>query len=275
MGEITDLGYKLSFSGDQTDQMLDLVNDRTPTPASGSDLPFTAGGAYNLGLAADVNYYIDPNGSDSNDGLSASTPFATIQKAVNMIPSNLNGRTATINLAAGTYSEYVDVSGKYNGALSITGASATIAGGKFTHCDRLHINVAKVSALTSNERLMRFDHIRQAEIYVAEISDDSGAKTKTGIFANVDANVQIVQPDSATYPVAFKGLDACIVAKKGSIVSENQRLTGTLNNNYFASCESSILFLVYTPTADMATTLYSAANGGRIYAGSQASVPSY
>lgn len=274
MGEITDLGYKLSFSGDQTDQMLDLVNDRTPTPASGSDLPFTAGGAYNLGLAADVNYYVAPNGSDSNDGLSASTPFATIQKAIDMIPSNLNGRTATIHLANGTYSEYFSIYKKLNGLISISGTGATIGGGTVEQCDKLRLFVGKISALTSNISLLNLQHVLQAQIYAAEISDDSGEKSKNGIVAYSDANVQIFHGSSYSYPVAFKGLNRCVASQRGSTVFSEQVLAGSENNNTFFFAGGGFCLVTTVPSAGMASTLYQG-SGGRVYAGAQANAPSY
>lgn len=49
-------------------------------------------------------YYVDPAGDDNNDGRSASTPFRTIQRAVDEIPEMVLHRQ-TIKLADGTYSE--------------------------------------------------------------------------------------------------------------------------------------------------------------------------
>lgn len=54
--------------------------------------------------ASDVDfiYYIDPAGSDSNNGLTALTPFLTLSKALSMIPA-FWGRRARVICAAGTY----------------------------------------------------------------------------------------------------------------------------------------------------------------------------
>jgi hypothetical protein len=58
-------------------------------------------------LAAALNLYVSPSGSDANNGLAAGTPFATIAhaKAVLYQSYDHNGFTPTINLAAGTYTE--------------------------------------------------------------------------------------------------------------------------------------------------------------------------
>lgn len=56
-------------------------------------------------LTANRTYYVSPSGSDANDGLSASTPLATIQKAVDVVSQTLDlaGYTVTIQLANGTH----------------------------------------------------------------------------------------------------------------------------------------------------------------------------
>jgi hypothetical protein len=56
-------------------------------------------------LQAPRAYYVNAStGSDSNDGLSSGTAFATIQKAVNtVLLFNMNGYSVTIYVADGTY----------------------------------------------------------------------------------------------------------------------------------------------------------------------------
>lgn len=57
-------------------------------------------------LTSDLSLYVATNGSDTaNSGTSAQSPFATIQRAWNVLQQNydLNGHNATINIANGTY----------------------------------------------------------------------------------------------------------------------------------------------------------------------------
>lgn len=71
-------------------------------------------------VTASRTYYVDPTGSDSNDGLTALTPFATIQHAVDVVMQTLNQQLfgftdlITIQLADGTYDENL-VLGPYVG----------------------------------------------------------------------------------------------------------------------------------------------------------------
>jgi hypothetical protein len=68
-------------------------------------------------LSAALNLYVSPSGSDANTGLSALTPFQTLQKAWTVLSEeyDLNGFQATINLAHGTYTGGVICSGQVVG----------------------------------------------------------------------------------------------------------------------------------------------------------------
>lgn len=62
-------------------------------------------------IIADLTFFVDINiGSDDNDGLTITTPFRTIQKAVDTCQAHKANKYAfTINIAAGTYEEDVAV----------------------------------------------------------------------------------------------------------------------------------------------------------------------
>lgn len=77
-------------------------------------------------LSADRSYYVNAaTGSDSNSGLSAGSAFATIQKAVDVASSlNLNGFTATIAVANGTYANFSTPRAAAGGTITIVGNNA-------------------------------------------------------------------------------------------------------------------------------------------------------
>jgi hypothetical protein len=60
-------------------------------------------------LTAARTYYVATTGSDSNDGLTALTPFLTGQKAADVIRDNLDlaGYTVTVQFADGTYTDAI------------------------------------------------------------------------------------------------------------------------------------------------------------------------
>jgi len=63
-------------------------------------------GLFRTPLTANLDLYVATTGSDGNDGLSAGSPFLTVQRAWSEIVNNydLNGYVVTINIADGTYS---------------------------------------------------------------------------------------------------------------------------------------------------------------------------
>lgn len=69
-------------------------------------------------LTQNISLYVSTTGSDTTGNGSATAPWATVQKASNYIQStlDLNGFTATVNVAAGSYSAGVAVMGAYVGA---------------------------------------------------------------------------------------------------------------------------------------------------------------
>ena len=65
------------------------------------------------------------NGSDTTGDGSAAAPYATISKALSVLPKHLNGRSVTINVASGSYADDVDIRGFTGGMLTITGSLGT------------------------------------------------------------------------------------------------------------------------------------------------------
>lgn len=70
-------------------------------------------------LQGNVTYYVSPSGSDSTGDGTSAKPFRTIQRTLNIIPRDLGGYSATIQLADGTYDEEVNASGYDGGVLEI------------------------------------------------------------------------------------------------------------------------------------------------------------
>lgn len=117
------------------------VDGNTTNPdAGGSDWISAPIGNSRTRLAANVNFYVATTGSDSNNGLTAGTPFLTIQKAASVIQNgyDLNGYVATINIAAGTYTAGAVINSSVPGAVSpgsiIFTASGTVIINAASYC---------------------------------------------------------------------------------------------------------------------------------------------
>lgn len=71
----------------------------------------------------DITIYVATTGSDTNGAGTSASPYATITKALSVLPKNLNGKTVTVNIATGEYEESVVVSNFYGGMLRFSGSS--------------------------------------------------------------------------------------------------------------------------------------------------------
>jgi hypothetical protein len=74
-------------------------------------------------LEADVTYYVATTGSDTTGDGTSAKPYKTIQRAVDILPKDLNGYTAMIQVAAGTYSEDVKILAFHGGIFQLHSSS--------------------------------------------------------------------------------------------------------------------------------------------------------
>lgn len=95
-------------------------------------------------LTANRTYYVATTGSDSNDGLTAGTPFLTLQKAADTVMNTLDiqyGVVVTIQVADGTYTAGVVLR-------TLTGAGSVVLQGNTTTPANCVINVTGGSCVT-------------------------------------------------------------------------------------------------------------------------------
>ena len=117
------------YSKAETDARDQAVKDAALLKASNlSDVADKAAARTNLNVyskselrrqaVADFSLYVSPMGNDGNDGLSASTPLATIQRAWDLLQQSYDCRnfTVTIHLAAGTYTSGLMAGSPHHGA---------------------------------------------------------------------------------------------------------------------------------------------------------------
>lgn len=119
----------------------DSVNPRTwvetVTPQPGAEL-HTSSTYLRERLTTERIYYVATNGSNSNTGLTETTPFATIQKAIDTVAAlDISTGSVIIQLADGTYNESVTL--KHIVGADNTDIKVTIQG-----------NLSNMSAVTVN-----------------------------------------------------------------------------------------------------------------------------
>jgi hypothetical protein len=218
-------------------------------------------------LRSDKTLYVNgATGNDANNG-SQSKPYKTIQKAVDAIPPVLCGYTATISVAAGTYAENVVVSGKTGGKVSLatTGGTVTvnsiyISDGVFF--ESVYSNLSVVQAgydIGINAKDQSVAYFRYGTVAINGKSLGLGAAHAGRILMLSDIAI-----NNCGY-AAYSGIGGEIAVAGGS-------LSGSGNTIGFAA--ESLIRLQSVGTL-AASTMYHTVVGGRIYAGGQASVPSY
>lgn len=151
-----------------------------PVIASGA-LVVLSTGALVGALQEDVVYYVASTGSDvTGDGTQAK-PFRTIQKALSIIPKDLNGYTASIVVSPGTYDTTVNVIGYRSGEVIIRTTNPGVVSSDFIvtrfvveDCNAyVHINGFKVIDSSSINAIRIYNCQSVALTYLQIISSSS------------------------------------------------------------------------------------------------------
>ena len=215
----------------------------------------------NMGLDANMTVYVAVSGSDATGNGSSTAPYQTITKALSTIPKNLNGYDAMVYVSSGTYNENVIIDNFSGGRLVLSGASGTL----------LQINTLTIM-----------------NCYV-QLNDDivfSVANLICSRGCRLLANAEIRVRSDATYGVYASNISSVFLYKlfvDGSTYAavcadQNSRIfvthlggSGNINIGLLAA-GGTILYNSSMLSASIATATNS---GGRIYSGSQTSIPNY
>lgn len=208
---------------------------------------------------ADITLFVDTRGNDDTGTGSSSAPFATITKALSSLPKSTSGKSVTVNIGAGTYTEDVVISG-FSGvinlyssgvvnvqSLAITGCSVYQSG--------TQMNYQKGIILTRGAC-----YVGSSLMYVS----NAGA---TGI--KVYEGSTFVLYNTAT---VSNTTSAAVEASTGGRVYI-ATIAGTSNSIGMRADTGGTI--CYGNTSIAATTQRVTNTGGRIYTGAQTSVPNY
>jgi len=215
------------------------------------------------GLSANKTVYVSTSGSDSVGDGSAANPYATINKALSTIPKNLNGFTATVNIAAGTYTENATIQNFGNGVLTITGTAGdviTLSGMWVYNCQYVEIN--NISLQFANAYLNVYcSNLRVTSPVTA---GNSNYGVYCGFFANVVCSSTVTVNNTTNYAVVSTSSSRIYI----------QELLGTGNKMSVASTLGGVCVLG-KDSSTTSGTQYFTDTGGRILMGSQTQVPNY
>ena len=216
-------------------------------------------------LKAGKTIYVSTTGMDDTGDGSESSPYATIQKAIDSLPKNLGGNTVTINVASGTYnavsgSPIISATKFYNGMLDIRGPSrsdkAVLNGNISLYECNATVRVIFLKAIgTDLWNGMQFQNgciyihnCQNAWINTCDI--DGVDKSESGIFVGGQSHVGISNGDISNCDKAITTRSAN--STRGLATVNVYQMTGA-NNNVFIHSEAAVVSDYYNNTVEAAT----------------------
>jgi len=219
----------------------------------------------NMGLDANMTVYVAVSGSDATGNGSSTAPYQTITKALSVIPKNLNGFDVTIVIGTGTYNEDVYIEKTFGGVIYLSGAEDAqifIKSLRVFYGSTVEITVPMTVTGSINSNAV---YVLNATLIVGTAMTITGAASY-GMFANRNAYCRFV-----TLSVS----NSTIGAITSTNFSEVSVINSSGSNNTVGIRTSDGGSIVYINNTLAATTLYLSQTGGRIYSGSQTSIPNY
>lgn len=215
-----------------------------------------------LGLSENVTIYVSGSGSDTLGDGSEANPYATINKALAIVPKNLNGYTATINIAAGTYPEAVQVSDFKSGKIVVAGASSAAV-----NIDSLAVRGSLVDVqlihLTTTNKTLGIEVSKGGFLLSTTRIVASGANKGITVFDNGLMSLQEVTVLNAAVAIECGYCGNVYV----------NTMYGSGNTLGLAASQGGRI--CYGTDSLGATNKSTTSLGGRIYSGAQTSVPNY
>lgn len=214
------------------------------------------------GLTANKVVYVSTAGSDSVGDGSTANPYATITKALSVIPRNLNGFAASIYVAAGTYNQELNINNFGNGILQIMGTTGdavtipkmSVSNVQLLEIKNISLNIVGAHLETSSSNL----------VFQSPVSINGG---NYGVFANLASNIVFV----GSLDISNISLNAIVSTNCSSVYVPV--LTGSGIDIAFVCTKGGVC--TFGTNQSTSRVAHYTENGGRIYTGAQTSAPNY
>lgn len=221
----------------------------------------------NQGMSGNLTVYVATSGSDSLGDGTITAPYATITKALNVFPKQLNGYTATIYIESGVYSEKLTINGFSGGTLmftGVTGASISVKSLQIVHTEMLIFRNLNFNVIGGDDVSYGL-HVTSGCVVVDTGSFSVSNASVSGIYAILGATAY------------FTNLSVSAVGNAITATNGAQVIAGTLTGN---SRETGMRVtgggrITFGSSTLSSPTMYVTASGGRILTGSQSSIPNY
>lgn len=215
-----------------------------------------------IGTSGNATIYVSTSGNDASGDGSESRPFRTIQHAIDSVSKNIGNNTITIDIASGTYSEDVEIAGFSGAPLRFAIGTITINSlSIFDSC--VVMEGTKITISASGKTYGIYCHRDANAILQVDIAvNGSEYGIYTGYGSRLNAR-KVTTITSCTFAISSTFASMVYISS----------LTGSKNNNGIQAAGG--IVSIGSIVSSMASTLYATSNGGRVYTGAQASVPSY
>lgn len=215
------------------------------------------------GLSADKAIYVSTLGSDALGDGTSTNPYATIQKAVNTLPKNLNGFTAAIYIASGTYNEDVVVEKIFGGKVILTGNTNDAVNIRSMMVE--NVSLVMIEKILINV-LMGIGVVNSLLLCSSALTVDGSS----GAGVIVTYNGCFCAFDSLTI---FNSTLTAIDVAANSRLFANRILGNATSGSAIRSVNGSVVS--YNSLDFTAETMFVTTTGGRIYSVAQTNIPNY
>lgn len=208
---------------------------------------------------SDSIIYVSTSGSDAAGDGTESAPFASIQRAIDSIAKNIGDRSITINIASGTYTEDIVISGFYGGILRLAFGNVTI---KSLTVYETHVYMSGTALILAASGKTYGIYLHRAANVISQvpITVNGAVNGIYATFGSTFAGNQAIVVNSCTYAIAAMYTAHVYISA----------LSGSRNNNGIQVIAG--IASLGSIAAGIASTEYITGNGGRIFTGSQSSV---
>ena len=218
-------------------------------------------------MTEDAVVYVSPSGNDMAGDGTVDTPYATIQKALDSIPKNLNGYTVTIDIESGTYAERVSVSGFVGGKLKVgmQNRNVVIRGIVISGCSFVETNISNITKATGFNGSFYLVDKGSSVLIASAMKIDGANASETGIQAT---NGSLLYTASGVTLTVSNCYGAAVAADLCSSVSLD-KITGDNNIVGLSAIRGSLV----SYTTQTMTNMWgnNAASGGLVLTGSNSS----
>lgn len=213
--------------------------------------------------------YVGPTGNDTTGDGTSAAPYASLAKALSMIPKDLGGKTIKVSIASGTYAEAApSIDGFYGGTLEIEGNSTTpptfsnrIIGSN----NQCRLNMKYITATAQSDGAA-FSFSR---CFNVELNDCKAVASSTGgqygVYSSFLSRVY-------AHNVEINNCSYALACAWGELYTS--AITGT-GNTYAATATKGGRIGIGGTVPSYTTAQYVTYSGGRIYKDGQANVPLY